>query len=73
MSTAITSIMKALRKRRNKCVLFAQVANTDLARSFWKGKLTATKRASVMTALISQFDSRYVIYEDASDMALFFD
>ena len=73
MSDAINSLVKVLRKRRNKCVLFAQVANTDVARTFWQGKLTKTKRASVMTALISQFDSRYIIYEDATDMALFLD
>ena len=51
----------------------AQVANTDVARLFWKGKLTETKRASLMTALFSEHDDRYTIYEDTNDMALFFE
>jgi len=56
-----------------KCVLFAQVSKTDSARHFLQGKLTKTKRASVMTALFSEFDDRYQIYEDTDDMALFFE
>ena len=31
------------------------------------------KRASVLTALFHEFDNRYQIYEDAEDMAIFFD
>lgn len=73
MSVAINSLSKILRKRRNKCVIFAQVAKTASAVRFWQGKLTKTKRASVMTALFSEFDNRYLIYEDTDDMALFFD
>ena len=73
MSIAINSIVKMLRKRRNKCVIFAQVAKTDSARTFWSGKLTKTKRASLITALFSAYDDRYKIYYDAEDMALFFD
>lgn len=73
MSVAINSLCKMLRKRRNKCVIFAQVAKTTSAVQFWQGKLTKTRRASVMTALFSQFDDRYLIYEDTDDMALFFE
>ena len=73
MSTALTSIKKMMRKRRNPCVLFTQCAQTESARAFWAGKLTSTKRASVMTALFHEFDNRYQIYEDADDMAIFFD
>ena len=62
-----------MRKRRNLCVLFTQCAQTDSARAFWDGKLTKTKRASVMTALFHEFDNRYHIYEDALDMAIFFE
>lgn len=35
--------------------------------------MTQTKRASLMTALFSNFDDRYKIYYDANDMALFFE
>ena len=73
MSIALESVKKMLRKRRNPCVLFAQVAQTDVARAFWGGKLTKTRRASVITALISLFDARYTIYSDAEDMAIFFE
>ena len=73
MTVAIDSIKKLLRKRRNPCALFAQVAQTDTARAFWSGKLTKTRRASVMTALISDFDERYKIYEDTDDMAIFYE
>ena len=73
MTIAIDSIKKMMRKRRNPCVLLAQVAQTDKARLFWNGKLTKTKRASVMTALLSAFDNQYQIYEDTEDMALFFE
>ena len=51
MTVAIDSLKKMMRKRRNKCVLFAQVAQTESARTFWHGKLTMTKRASVIPAL----------------------
>ena len=67
MSVAIESLKKMIRKRRNSCVLFAQVANTESARRFWQGKLTKTKRASIMTALFSEFDPRYLVYEDVTD------
>lgn len=73
MSIAIDAVKKIMRTRRSQCVLFAQVLNRKKARVFWQGKLTATKRASVMTVLFSQFDDRYLIYEDTSDMALFYD
>ena len=73
MTHALDSIKKILRKRRNPCALFAQVAQTDIARDFWAGKLTKTRRASVLTALISAFDERYKIYEDTDDMAIFYD
>ena len=73
MTTALTSIKKMMRKRRNPCVLFTQCAQTKSARAFWAGKLTSTKRASVLTALFHEFDNRYQIYEDAEDMAIFFD
>ena len=73
MTFALDSIKKILRKRRNPCVLFAQVAQTDVARAFWAGKLTKTRRASVMPALISAFDERYKIYEDTADMAIFYE
>ena len=65
--------MKLLRKRRNPCALFAQVAKTEIARTFWAGKLTKTRRASVLVALISTFDNRFKIYGDTEDMAIFFD
>lgn len=71
MSIAIQSLKTMLGKRGNS-VLFAQVAQTDSARNFWAGKLTNTKRASVMTALFSEFDRRYPIYEECDDMADFF-
>jgi hypothetical protein len=73
MTSAIDSVKKIMRKRRNPCVLFAQVAQTDIARDFWAGKLTKTWRASVLTALISTFDERYKIYEDTDDMAIFYE
>lgn len=73
MSIGLESLKMMLRKRRNKCVIFAQVAQTASAQKFWEGKLTKTRRASVLTALISMFDSRYKIYEDADDMAIFFE
>jgi hypothetical protein len=73
MSGAIDSVKKLLRKRRNRCILFTQVALTDDVHAFWSGKLTKTRRASVITALVSTFDERYLIYEDAEDLALFYD
>ena len=39
---ALDSIKKLLCKRRNPCALFAQVAQKDVARAFWSGKLTKT-------------------------------
>ena len=38
MSIAIGSLQKMLSKRRNPCVLFAQVADTEPARRFWQVK-----------------------------------
>lgn len=73
MSAAIDSIKKLMRKRRNTCCMFAQVARTKAARTFWAGKLTKTRRASVLTALHASFDDRYQIYEDTEDMAIFFE
>jgi len=54
------------------CVIVAQVAKTPKARKFWGGKLTKSKRASVVTALLSEVDEDNLIYADADDMALFF-
>ena len=65
MTVAIGSLKKMMRKRRNKCVLSAQVVETQSARAFWSDKLTKTKRASVMAALFSgfdDFDNRSKIY-----------
>jgi hypothetical protein len=73
MTVAIDSLIKMMRKRRNACVLFAQVENTGSARRFWQGKLTKMKRASVLPALFSEVDTRYLIYEDVTDMALFYE
>ena len=73
MTIALDSLKKMMRKRRNTCVLFAQVANTESARKFWEGKLSKTKRASVMPVLFAMFDDRYTIYEDTSDMAFFYE
>lgn len=70
-SKAISSIIKTLRRRRNPCVVFTQAAKTKSATAFWEGKLTSSKRASVMVALANVFDNEYAIYEDAKDMALF--
>ena len=39
----------------------------ETARKFWSGKLTATKRASLVPALLSEFDARYTIYKDVDD------
>ena len=49
-------------------------AKTVQARLFWAGKLlTATERVgNDRTFLGVQFDDRYKIYEDADDMAFFF-
>jgi hypothetical protein len=73
MSRAISSISKTLRRRKNKCVLFTQVADTKIAFKFWKGKLTQTKRASAMNGLLANFDQNHEIYADTTDMAIFFD
>ena len=73
MTIAIDSLKALLRRRRNKSYLFAQVAKTPSARKFWAGKLTKTSRASIMPAFIHMFDERYIIYEDAEDMAMFFE
>jgi hypothetical protein len=73
MSRAISSISKTLRRRKNKCVLFTQVADTKIAFKFWKGKLTQTKRASAMNGLLANFDQNHEIYTDTTDMAIFFD
>ena len=73
MSRAISSISKTLRRRKNKCVLFTQVADTKIALKFWKGKLTQTKRASAMNGLLANFDQNHDIYADTTDMAIFFD
>lgn len=72
-SVAIESLKKNLRKRKSVCVLFAQVANTESAQQFWKGKLAKSKRASIMSAMFSKLDKRYDIYEDAADMAMFYE
>jgi hypothetical protein len=44
MSSAVKTIAKNLRHRKNKCVLFTQPANTQAAKNFWKGRLTQTTR-----------------------------
>ena len=67
------TIGKNLRHRKNKCVLFTQSANTQVAKNFWKGRLTQTKRASMMNGLISVYNGKHKIYEDATDMATFFE
>lgn len=68
MSVAIGSLQRMLRRRKGKCVLFAQ-ATSD----FWTGKLTRTRRASVMVALAHAFDRRYKVYDGVVDMALFYE
>ena len=73
MSRAICGIAKTLRRRRNRCVLFAQVAQTAVAQAFWKGRLTHTKRAAMMNGLISVFNKDHKIYADTDDMAVFFE
>ena len=73
MSRAISSISKILRRRKNKCVLFTQVADTKLALKFWKGKLTQTKRASAINGLLANYDQNHEIYADTTEMAIFFD
>ena len=73
MSTAMKTISKNLRHRKNKCVLFTQPAATQVATNFWKGRLTQTKRASMMNGLISVYNGKHKIYEDATDMATFFE
>ena len=73
MSSAMKTIAKNLRRRKNKCVLFAQPADTQVAKDFWKGRLTQTKRASMVNGLISVFNDKHKIYEDASNMATFFE
>ena len=73
MTIAVNSMKKILRKRRNPCLIYAQVAQTKTARDFWKGKLTCTKRASVLPALLQAFDPRYMIYGDVDDMAIFYE
>ena len=70
MSRAISSISKTLRRRKNKCVLFTQVADTKIALNFWKGKLTQTKRASAMNGLLANFDQNHEVYADTTDMAV---
>lgn len=48
-----------------------------VAKNFWKGCLTQTKRASMMKRLLSVYNDKHKIYEDASDklsdMATFFE
>lgn len=73
MSNAINAIKKNLRRRKHKCVLFTQPANTQVARKFWQGRLAQSSRASMMNGLIALFDSTHKIYVDASDMASFFE
>eukprot|EP00966_Prymnesium_polylepis_P129334 2991182-Prymnesium_polylepis.1 len=73
MSRAISSISKNLRRRKNRCVLFTQVADTKVALKFWKGKLTQTKGASAMNGLLANFDQKHKIYADTTDIAIFFD
>ena len=73
MSSAMKTIAKNLRHRKNKCVIFTQPANTQVAKDFWKGRLTQSKRASMINGVISVFNPKHKIYEDASDMATFFD
>jgi hypothetical protein len=64
MSTAMKTISKNLRRRKNKCVLFTQPAATHVA---------PTKRASMMNGLISVYNDNHKIYEDTTDMATFFE
>ena len=73
MTIALDSLKQTMRKRRNPCVLFTQAALTEKAQGFWCGKLTKTKRASLMAMLFNEFDNRYKLYGDVDDMALFFD
>ena len=73
MSIAFDSAKKTLRHRRNSCVLFTQAAQIDTAKEFWRGKLTSTKRASVVPILFRGFDANYRIWGDTTDMALFLD
>ena len=73
MSIAIQDLQRILRKRRNKCVLFTQVAKTKVAREFWSGKLTKSKRASLLPTLMHMFDDRYTIFGDTEDMSTFFE
>ena len=61
MSTAMKTIGKNLRHRKNKCVLFAQPADTEVAKKFWKGRLTQSKRASMINGVISVFNPKHKI------------
>ena len=72
MTLAIDSLKKMMRKRRRLCVLFTQCAKTNVAREFWSGKLSKSKKASVMVCLFAHFDKRYQIFIDSEDMALFY-
>lgn len=70
---AIDEIKKILRKRRLRCILFAQVVNDKKTRKWWKGKLNENGKSSVPTALLHEFDPNYPIYEGCTDFALFYD
>jgi hypothetical protein len=55
-------------------VLFTQPAATQGGNAFWKGCLTQTRGASMlMNGLVSVFNSKHKVYEDASDMATLFE
>lgn len=71
MSNALDDLIKTLRRRRNKCVFFAQAADTPIATQFWKGRLTSTRRSSAMNGLLALVDPKHKVYEDTVDMALF--
>lgn len=74
MSHAISDICKTLRRRKRMCILFTQVAGTETALNFWRGRLTHTKRASAMNGMLSNFDTENnKVYDDTTDMAIFFD
>lgn len=70
MSIALNSLKRMLSKRKQKCMIHTQAVQQ--ASVFWSGQLTTSRRASVMTVLLNQFDAQHRIYDDTTDMCLIF-
>lgn len=64
----IAQLKQHVSRRKQKSYVFTQASKTPKALKFWKGRLTQSKWANVMVALMHEHCAEYKIYEDTMSL-----